>query len=90
MRAMSLRALLLLVSASLAATGCNKPSEEDCRRAVLNLQKVRGIDTSPQAPDPAPAVRRCRSGASKETVQCLINAKTAAEADRCAPKHEVN
>jgi hypothetical protein len=90
MRAMSLRALLLLAATALGAIGCNKPSEDDCRRAILNLYKVRGIDSSPQAPDPAPAVRRCRSSASKDTVQCLINAKTAGEADRCSPKHEVD
>jgi hypothetical protein len=88
MRAMLRTVLFAVVVAAVA--GCSKPSEEDCRKAVLNLQRLRGLEGSAQAPDPVPAVRRCRAGATRETVLCLINAKSASEADRCAPKQDVN
>jgi len=61
----------------------NRPSEEDCRKAAMNLQKLRGLDTNPQAPDPEVAVRRCRTSGDSKSVRCLIAAKTAAEADQC-------
>lgn len=72
--------------AGLSAAGCSKPSEDDCRKAVLNLQKLRGLDLSAQAPDPERAVRNCRATGSTEMVKCLIAAKTAAEADACQKK----
>jgi hypothetical protein len=78
-------ALLLLVS-GLGSLGCSKPSEEDCRRAVLNLQRIRGLETNPQAPDPEAAVRKCRSTGDTDTVKCIIAAKTTAEADACQKK----
>ena len=76
-------ALSLLCLGGFAA--CSKPSAEDCRKAVINLQKLRGLDTSPQAPDPEAAVRKCRSTANPKTVACLIRATSAAEADACEP-----
>jgi hypothetical protein len=85
-----LRACLFAAVCAVATAACNKPSEDDCRKAVLNLQRLRGLETSPHAPDPEPAIRRCRSSARPETVKCLISATNAAEADRCAPKQDVN
>jgi hypothetical protein len=78
------RAALLIALAGLL--GCGRPSEEDCRRAVLNLQRLRGLETDPQAPDPEAAVRKCRSTGNRDTVQCLIAAKTPADADTCQKK----
>ena len=72
--------LLLLLGLFLGA--CNKPSPDDCRKAVLNLQKVRGQDAE-HAPDVERAVRKCQATGSKKTVECLIQAKTAADADAC-------
>jgi hypothetical protein len=79
-------ALFALALVSLGGlAGCGKASVEDCRKAVMNLQKLRGLDTSPQAPDPEAAVRKCRATANPRTVACLIAAKSAAEADACEP-----
>ena len=79
-----MRAMRLFLVAALAlAAGCSRPSEEDCRKAVMNLQRLRGLDTNPQAPDPEVAVRRCRTSGDSKSVRCLIAAKTAAEADQC-------
>jgi hypothetical protein len=79
MRAMR---LLLSVALGLALAGCSRPTEEDCRKAVLNLQKLRGMDPK-QGPDPEVAVRRCRASGDSKSVKCLMAARTAAEADQC-------
>lgn len=77
---------MLMIGFVLAAVGCSKPSEEDCRKAVLNMQKIRKLDTSDHAPDPEAAVRQCRSTANPDDVKCLIAAKTEAELDACHRK----
>jgi hypothetical protein len=72
---------------SLVAAGCGKPSTEDCRKAVLNLQRIRGLENDAHAPDPEAAVRKCRATGSPATVRCLIEAKTTDDVTRCeAPK----
>ena len=81
---MSMRSVLFALSL-FAVVACSKPSVEDCRKAVINLQKLRGLDNSAQAPDPEAAVRKCRSTANPKTVACLIRATSAAEADACEP-----
>jgi hypothetical protein len=80
MRALStlLAGLTLCLIAS-----CSKPSSDDCRKAIANIQKLNGIENSDQAPDPEAAVRKCRAQSSKKAVKCTINAKTAAEAEAC-------
>jgi hypothetical protein len=65
---------------------CSRPSEEDCRRALLNVQKIRGLADSTNAPDPEPAVRKCRSTASHEQVACLTAAKTSKDVEVCQQK----
>ena len=77
--------LLLLVLGALGGAGCSKPTADDCRKAVLNLQRLRGLDTSSQAPDVEQFVRKCRATGSPEVVHCIINASTAAEVERCEP-----
>ncbi len=65
---------------------CSRPSEEECRRALLNVQKIRGLADSPNAPDPEPAVRKCRATASKDQVECLTAAKTDKDVAACQQK----
>lgn len=74
-----------LAFAVMGLAGCSRPTTEDCRKAVLNLQRLRGLDTSAHAPDPEAAVRRCKSTARTETVKCLIAARTVQELDACEP-----
>ena len=78
-----MRAMRLLLLAVLALAGCSRPTEEECRKAVMNLQKLRGLDSKQQAPDPEVAVRRCRTAGDTKSVRCLIAARTSAEADAC-------
>ncbi len=76
---MRLAASLLLF----AAVGCSKPSIEDCRKAVLNMQHIRELDKDPQAPDVEVWVRKCRSTGNTDTVRCIIDAKTAVQLAAC-------
>jgi uncharacterized lipoprotein NlpE involved in copper resistance len=76
-----MRALLLVLSFTLL--GCNRPTEEECTKAVENLQKLRGLEHDISAPDPKIAIRKCRANGSKASTACLATAKTTAEADAC-------
>ncbi len=78
---MTMRSFVLLAAIMLCA--CGRPSTEDCRKAVNNMQKLRGLENAQQAPDPEAAVRKCRSTANPDTVACLIRAKTQPELDAC-------
>lgn len=78
--------VLWLAVLLLPAAACSKPTDEDCRKAVLNLQKLRGQEGKTQPPDVEAFVRRCRSTGSTDSVRCLIDAKTPAEADACQKK----
>ena len=71
--------LIFLVVALLA--GCDKPSEDSCRRAIENMQKLRGTDS--QQADLDSQVRRCRGGSTKRAVECAINAKTVEDLKAC-------
>jgi len=76
---------LVLVCMILGVAACSKPSADDCRKAVLNLQRLRGLDTSSHAPDVEQFVRKCRATGTPDIVHCIMNAKTEAEVDRCEP-----
>ncbi len=67
----------------LAVAGCSKPSVEDCRKAIVNMQRIRGLEDSAHAPDPESHVRRCRSTGNPDAVKCIIAAKTPEELERC-------
>jgi hypothetical protein len=75
-------ALLAVALSLLPFTACGKPSDDDCRKAIVNLQRLRGQDQKPAA-DIEAFVRRCRSTGNSDNVRCLINARTAADADAC-------
>jgi hypothetical protein len=62
--------------------GCNKPSEEDCRKAIENVMEIEGTQ-SMKREDLAGDVRRCRGGSKRETVQCAIQAKTKDDLRAC-------
>lgn len=75
--------VMIFAGAAVGAAGCSKPSQEDCRKAVLNLQRIRGLDTSSNAPDPEAFTRKCRSTGDPVVVRCLIGAKVEADVARC-------
>ena len=47
---------------------CNKPEADDCRKAIANMQKLLGTDTSAKNVDSEGEVRRCKGGSTREAV----------------------
>ena len=83
MRTRLLSALLVISFASLAplASGCDKPTEADCKKAIENLDKLHDV-----APDPkkeAASVRKCQASSSKSSVECMMKATTVEQANAC-------
>jgi hypothetical protein len=73
----------LLLACGLLLLGCDRPTEDECTKAVENLQKLRGLEHDVAAPNPQVAIRKCRANGHKESTKCLAEAKTLAEADAC-------
>ena len=73
----------LVMAVGLALGGCDRPNEDECTKAVENLQRLRGLEHDVSAPDPKAAVRKCRANGHKKSTACLAAAKTLAEADAC-------
>jgi hypothetical protein len=74
----------LLVAVVVATVGaCNKPSADDCRHAIANMQKLLGTDTAAKNVDNEGEVRRCRGGSRTEAVACAIKATSLAELKAC-------
>jgi hypothetical protein len=73
----------LLVLAVLAAGACNKPSADECREAIVNMQSLLDNGATKNS-DIEGEVRRCQGASRKENVACAAKAKTRAELDACA------
>lgn len=79
--------LATILTAALLALGtgaCDKPSSEDCEKALRNMQRILGTDSFNN--DPAALqgeVRRCRGASSKAAVACAIKAESVADLNNC-------
>lgn len=77
-------AALGLASAAALGAGCNKPSEESCRKALGNLRQLLGTDKlTLESGSLEGEIRRCRGGSSKKSVECAIAARTVEELRAC-------
>ena len=63
------------------AGACDKPSEENCRKALSNVRALLGTG-SPEA-DVQGDVRRCRGGSNKKTVDCAMHATSIDQLKAC-------
>lgn len=71
----------------LFAAGCStKPSEESCEKAVNNIRKLTGQSNTEIGADKRAAVRSCRAQSSKDKVECMVEARTVEELDKCGGK----
>lgn len=78
-----MKQFLLVVAAVAGIAACNKPSAEDCRLAIKNMQVLLGTDTAARNTDNESEVRLCKGGSSKEAVACAIGAKTTEQLKAC-------
>lgn len=67
----------------LGLLGCEKPSEESCRKAIANVRALYNTDTADQSMDTDGDVRRCVGGSSKKAVECAMAAKTVSDLEAC-------
>ena len=63
-----------LLGLGLSFTACNKPSEDDCRKAIQRIRELTGTSKIDQSADVETAVRSCRGNATKSSVQCAMTA----------------
>jgi hypothetical protein len=77
-----IRALLAVFV--LWGVGCDKPTEDDCKKAYVNMRKVAG---APKGADEEREiksfVRQCRSQYKGEAVKCVANATDQAAVNKC-------
>jgi hypothetical protein len=78
--------LALAALAPLGAGACNKPTPEDCRKAIANVEHLLGTEATARNADNDAEVRRCRGGSTKENVACRIKATTVEELHACGVK----
>jgi hypothetical protein len=80
---MVMKRFLFVVVAIVGAGACNKPSADDCRRAIVHMQELLGTDNVAENDDTTAEVRRCKGGSSREAVACAIKATSLAELKAC-------
>jgi len=79
-----LATILTAVLLALGTGACDKPSSDDCEKALRNMQQILGTDTFNKDPASLQSeVRRCRGASSKEAVACAIKAQTLADLNNC-------
>lgn len=72
-----------VIAAFTVATGCSKPSEDSCKKAIANMQSLLGTEHLSEGQDLQGEVRRCRGGSSQKAVDCAIAAKSLDELRAC-------
>jgi hypothetical protein len=87
MRNFSVAVLAAIALGALGAlgvvAGCDKPSEDSCRKALLNMQHLMGTDSQNDTTFLEGEVRRCRGGSRRDAVECAVKATTLDELQRC-------
>jgi hypothetical protein len=78
-----MKRLVLAVAVLAGLAACDKPSKDDCRKALLNMQHLMGTENIDNDKGIEGEVRRCQGGSRKEAVLCAQNATTREELMRC-------
>ncbi len=78
-----MKRLTILFALAAALVACNKPSPENCRKAMLNMEHILGTDNLNKTGDLEGDVRRCRGGSTKEAVECAMRAQTMDDLAKC-------
>jgi hypothetical protein len=80
---MDMTRLALLFAVVLATACATKPSSEDCRKAIENMQRLMGTDNMRDDGRIEGEVRRCKGGSTKKAVACAIKAQTLDDLRHC-------
>lgn len=78
--------LALALVAALGVSGvsaCDKPTPEDCEKALRNMQQLLGTDNLNTTAGIQSEIRRCRGGSSRTAVACAIKAQTIEDLNKC-------
>jgi len=62
---------------------CDKPTADDCRQAIRNMQVQLGTDTAARNSDIEAEVRLCKGGSTKESVACALKATSLEQLKAC-------
>jgi hypothetical protein len=74
---MKLPVLFAVWMCAALATGCDKPSSSECKRAIGNIRTLMGTaQMSIEGSADAAWIRSCRGAAKKSSVTCAIEAKS--------------
>ncbi len=76
-------ASFVVLALALFVGGCEKPTEDSCRKALDNMRRLMGTDSLTDNNKNEGEVRRCKGGSSKKSVQCAVDATTYAELRAC-------
>ncbi len=76
------RLAVALLAVALFVVGCAKPTGDECKKAIENIDRIHGI-TNTVPVETAAAVRKCRTAASKESVLCMRDATDEAALTKC-------
>jgi hypothetical protein len=79
----TMKRLLFIMLAAGALAACNKPTEENCRKALSNMQRLMGTENVRDPELIEGEVRRCKGGSKKGAVDCAIKAQTFDELKHC-------
>ena len=77
-------ALALVAALGAASVGaCDRPTPEDCEKALRNMQLLLGTDNLNTTAGIQGEVRRCRGGSSRVAVACAIKAQSIEDLNKC-------
>lgn len=75
---------LIVLLAVLGVAACDKPSRDDCHKALINMQHLMGTENLVQTNSLDADIRACQGGSSIKSVRCAIKATTMDELRKCA------
>ncbi len=70
------------LTALVALTGCHRPSESECRKAILNIRKLQGSQGGTDQ-EVGSAISACQGNATKKSVHCFAEAQSIEELKSC-------
>jgi hypothetical protein len=78
---MDMKRFAVVLGLLMLAGACDKPTEENCRKALANMRTLLGTE-SPDT-DLAGDIRLCKGGSSKKTVECAMKATSRDQLKAC-------